>query len=388
MKNITILINVLILFLCWQSSAWAVKECISCHDQVQFQGKTVHKPVALNQCTACHNPHVAKYKGLLQKQGGALCYSCHKEAETRFSQGTQHQPVQEGQCLICHDAHASSQKSLLSKPVAETCFGCHEALAQKEFPVKHKPFAQGRCTTCHTPHNADNDQLLKRNNDDLCLGCHAQPEKLASHAGFPGKSGQCLSCHNPHGSTSKGLIRTNIHAPFKQGCTSCHSDQKRLNTELCLSCHQDVKEQMLAPHSHMLAGEQGCIVCHSPHASDIPGLLNAPYKQLCKSCHMDTFDRNRQSLHPHPETKKCTDCHAPHGSKRLVMHNADGNTLCSRCHASQGEFSHAVGSGVIDHRTGQGMTCLSCHDPMGSEYRYNLKLSGKKALCLQCHRAY
>lgn len=376
--------GVLVLFC---NAALAAQGCISCHPKKEFSGKVVHEPVAQGKCTQCHNPHVAKFKGLLQKQGGDLCYSCHGEAQKAFGQGVQHQPVREGQCLACHSAHASAQKGLLSRPIAESCFKCHEALAKNEFSRKHKPFAEGKCVACHKPHYADNYQLLKEDSDKLCLGCHSQPDALTSHKGFPGKAGKCLSCHNPHGGKGKGLIRANIHAPFKKGCTSCHGKEAK-GSELCLSCHAGVREQMLAPHTHMFAGDGTCVECHSPHASDITGLLKAPYEQLCRSCHTDTFDRNRRSLHPHPKTEKCTDCHDAHGSDRLVMLNADGNAVCSRCHKTQGEFSHPVGSEIVDHRTGQGMTCLSCHDPMGTEYRYNLKLSGKKALCVQCHRSY
>ena len=47
-----------------------------------------------------------------------------------------------------------------------------------------------------------------------------------------------------------------------------------------------------------------------------------------------------------------------------------------------------VGDKVIDQRTGQMMTCVTCHDPMGSPNRYHLVLSAKKELCTQCHRSY
>ncbi len=369
------------------ASALVVPKCIKCHPQKEFIGKIVHKPVVQGQCTQCHNPHVAKFEGLLQKQGGDLCYSCHAEEKKAFGQGVQHQPVREGQCLTCHSSHVSEHKGLLRRPLAESCFSCHESLAAKKYVVKHRPFAAGNCGACHQPHHADNYQLLNAADDTLCLGCHSQPQTLTGHKGFPGKSGTCLSCHNPHGGKAKGLVRDNIHAPFKEGCASCHG-QKAKGSDLCLSCHAGVGEEMRAPHSHMLPGDGTCVACHSPHASDTVGLLKAPYEQLCRSCHTDTFDRNRRSLHPHPKTEKCTDCHEAHGSQRLVMLNADGNAVCSRCHETQGEFSHPVGTDVVDHRTGQEMTCLSCHDPMGTEYRYHLKLSGKKALCVQCHRSY
>jgi predicted CXXCH cytochrome family protein len=65
-----------------------------------------------------------------------------------------------------------------------------------------------------------------------------------------------------------------------------------------------------------------------------------------------------------------------------------GNKTCSRCHETQGKFTHPIGEKVLDPRSGQMVACVSCHNPMGTDFRYNLKLSGTKDLCIQCHRTY
>lgn len=368
-------------------TAFAETVCFQCHKKEAFSGKSVHKPVAEDRCGKCHNPHVAKYEGMLQEKGAALCYDCHRKAKKEYARGVVHKPVQTGDCGACHAPHASGQKALLRKPLARICFTCH-AQEEKKYQVSHKPFAAGNCTACHQPHQSGQSQLLKSGDDTLCLNCHKAPDAMGGHKGFPGKVRGCLSCHNPHGSSKKGLIREVAHAPFAKGCKSCHDKDVR-DTALCFSCHTGVMAQTMAPHNHLVVGKgNACTQCHSPHAADTKTLLKGKEGPLCKSCHLDTAQRMDVSLHKHPKVEKCSECHEPHGANRIALLKNEGNGLCSRCHETQGEFTHPVGDKVVDHRTGQTLTCLTCHDPMGTDYRYNLKQSGKKVLCVQCHRSY
>ena len=371
------------------SVALANEVCYKCHERKNFTGKFTHGPVSQGKCGDCHNPHVAKYPGLLQGEGAELCYACHKRAKTEFAKGVVHQPVRDGKCLGCHAPHAAGHDGLLRKSLAETCFVCHQELAKPQ-AVSHKPFAQGQCTVCHQPHQAKNGQLLKMEADSLCLSCHQQAQSSAGHRGFPSKLSGCLSCHNPHGSSRKGLVRHHLHQPFaEKKCDSCHGPQQKNGSDACLRCHAGMKTSMMAPHNHMFAGmENGCILCHSPHAADDKKMLKTSGNKVCQPCHEDTFARTSRSLHRHPSVNSCSECHEVHGSDRLAMLRDDGNQVCSRCHLTQGKFSHPVGDKVLDQRTGKMMTCVTCHDPMGSPNRYHLVLSGKKELCTQCHRSY
>jgi predicted CXXCH cytochrome family protein len=56
--------------------AFAKATCFQCHKEADFSKKTVHRPVAEGQCGLCHNPHVARFEGLLQQSGADLCYKC------------------------------------------------------------------------------------------------------------------------------------------------------------------------------------------------------------------------------------------------------------------------------------------------------------------------
>jgi len=384
-------LRLILFFVCLVSagsvSLAAASVCFQCHPENKFQGASVHKPVRQGECGKCHNPHVARYEGLLQAKGADLCYGCHQQKRSEYARGVVHQPIKAGECGSCHAAHAADNASLLRKSVASLCFSCHKE-AEQQYRVSHKPFAQGRCTACHQPHQSTHDQLLKSGVEQLCLPCHRDPGSLAGHKDFPGKPESCLSCHNPHGSNRKGMLREYIHPPFEKGCATCHSKNVQ-DSGLCLSCHAAAREQMLTPHNHLLSmGGNTCILCHSPHAGDNKKLLKRKESRLCLSCHGDTASRMRESLHRHPKTEQCGDCHEAHGSNRFAMLKADGNAVCSRCHETQGAFSHPVGEKIIDHRTGQAMDCLTCHDPMGTDFRYHLKQSATKDLCVQCHRSY
>jgi predicted CXXCH cytochrome family protein len=52
---------------------------------------------------------------------------------------------------------------------------------------------------------------------------------------------------------------------------------------VCLECHRPA--QFEAGHSHPLEPLKHCESCHSPHGSSNKGLLKAPAKTLCASCH-------------------------------------------------------------------------------------------------------
>ncbi|MDH5298137.1 MAG: cytochrome c3 family protein, partial [Desulfobulbaceae bacterium] len=160
--------------------------------------------------------------------------------------------------------------------------------------------------------------------------------------------------------------------------------------ETCLGCHEKIREQLNKTHSHLTdRGGNGCLNCHSPHAGDNKGLLKGGGEaHVCRRCHEETFRRKGASLHQHPDEATCSNCHEVHGSNNLAMLKGDGNEVCSGCHKEQGQFTHPVGAKIIDPRNGQMVTCVSCHYPMGTNFKAQLKRSGQKDLCILCHRAY
>ncbi|HFQ80015.1 MAG TPA: hypothetical protein ENK33_01425 [Desulfobacterales bacterium] len=353
--------------------------CFKCHNRAEFQRPVVHEPVA--ECKNCHNMHTARYPGLLKAKAPELCLRCHDNLKVKQGKNI-HQPVAAGQCLKCHAAHSASHKGLLVDDVASVCSSCHK---MADYAVQHAPFKHGKCLSCHTAHGGT-PQMLKSPPAVLCQGCHKLSSVKKKHK-FSLGAGDCLSCHNPHGGKSPSLLRKFLHPPFKKGCAVCHQKNKPLNTALCLSCHRKIGRYYFVTHNHLTDNARGnaCTTCHSPHAADDKRLLRSPVRVLCESCHQDTVTRHQSAEYRHKKMADCLTCHAAHGGRSPAMLKGNGITICTRCHTSQGKFSHPVGKGVIDHRNGRPITCITCHDPKGTNYRYNLVMDGKEALCVQCH---
>lgn len=363
--------------------------CFQCHDKEAFRQRVTHGPVAEGKCSVCHNPHVARYEGLLQQEVADLCFSCHQGIKRSSAKGISHRPVRDGQCLACHAPHASKVKGLLrGKRLSDSCFSCHRD-SKRDFTYTHPPFAEGNCSACHDPHQADNHQLLKDRSDRVCGSCHARASLNKQHQNYPAPLKNCLTCHGPHGSDRKHMVRNFRHEPFADGaCDACHADGER-GMDACLNCHEAVREKLLTTHNHLTArAGNNCILCHSPHAGDTKNLLNGNLDNLCRTCHETTVSTSETARHRHPDADQCTNCHAVHGSDEMAMLNKDGNAVCTACHETQGRFTHPVGMKTLDPRTDQPLTCVSCHYPHGTDFKYNLKLDGSAALCIQCHRGY
>ena len=385
MKRPTLIAIVTLFLILMTGGAALAKDCFTCHKQADFKKRVSHEPVAAGDCSSCHSAHVAKFEGLLQQPVKDLCYSCHTDAAAKQNQGVVHQPVRKGECLGCHDPHASEHKGLLNNRPAETCYSCHTKLP-RNFKQTHAPYAKGQCASCHQPHQSEHPNLLVRGGDALCLGCHPAAVVRQKHPNFPTPPANCSSCHNPHGSDRPGLIRNVLHDPYAAGCRDCHSGSKPVTTDTCLECHPEVSEQMASSHNHLVRyGDNGCMACHSPHAGDDARLLKGKERHICGACHESTFKRNETAKFSHQKTDACNDCHAPHGSNHPAMFKGPINTTCAECHGKHATFSHPIGEDVFDPRTGQMMTCGSCHATKGTDYDYHTRLSGRKALCVQCH---
>jgi len=379
----------LLLLVLAQGMAFAAIDCFMCHDRGAFNKRVNHDPAASGECLSCHNPHVAKFEGLLQEQVKDLCYKCHTDAAEDQNQGLVHKPVKEGECLGCHNPHATDQPALLKERLSATCFSCHKELPQK-FKNTHAPFANGECDACHQPHQSKYPYLLTAEQDALCFKCHSQSTVQKKHPNFPADLKNCRSCHNPHGSNRPALIRNVLHQPYSEGCSDCHSGKNvPVLIDTCLLCHPEVSEQMSSSHNHLVRyGQNGCMACHSPHAGDDKRLLKGKERHTCGQCHEATFERYEQEKYKHSMTDACNNCHAPHGSNHPAMFRAPINEVCSKCHERHGVFTHPIGDKVFDPRTGQTLTCGSCHASKGTDFEYHTRFERKKALCIQCHAEY
>jgi predicted CXXCH cytochrome family protein len=223
------------------------------------------------------------------------------------------------------------------------------------------------------------------------------------------KTGDCLECHGDM------LKKQNMHPGVDTGCLICHVATDTLHPgdgtmdfrlaspvpALCLECHTDIDEnmkQMRYVHGPM-TGEESCLACHQPHASDAARLLNEPSKELCISCHTSNLKGDsaivknvgqsiRTAANVHPAAAAdggCIICHYPHyGESRNLLtasfpttRYAAGETgnydVCFMCHdsdllaadstATATAFRNGSKNLHFLHSGGErGRNCTICHD--------------------------
>jgi len=371
--------------------------CGACHER---EAPVVsHAPVEAGECTACHNPHVARFPALLNDRPGSLCATCHDEVLELLARPTVHSPVAEGRCADCHQPHGGPNPGLLVEQRPQLCARCHEEIAEwKARDVQHAPFAQGKCQTCHDPHSSDQPGLVLRNGSALCSSCHPSDAALRrSHGGQPVETAACQQCHDPHASARAGLFRESVHAPFESGdCTTCHPGPDAAEPfaivkpidELCGDCHEDtVRAAREAAFPHVAGGGADCVRCHNPHTGDGTSLLATKPEALCTGCHDPGGALSEgEGRHVTHSGFPCTTCHEPHGGARPVLFTEGPVELCGSCHEHQHGVSHPLGEGTVDPRTGVPLSCRSCHGLHRSEGEKYLFEEDLRMLCVGCHK--
>jgi len=308
--------------------------CLDCHPRIKerIEKGRAHSPVKEERCTRCHSPHTSDYPHLLKGRLSEVCARCHKEGpKMAFS----HLPVQRGECGKCHDPHGSPHPHLLRLAEKDLCLDCHKKEKALSGKALHAPAREG-CLDCHRAHGSAYGALLLVDPGRLCLRCH-EDEKLPSLHGVARLDGShCITCHDPHAGDER-LLGPVAHPPFADGnCGGCHRMEgervgpvERADRELCLSCHEELREAGCRLYSHIQSGLQSnpCLDCHSPHLSKGKDLLRREEKRLCFSCHRDTEQRvlGEEGLYHHPDLDRCSRCHEVHGSNELTMLKGGGD---------------------------------------------------------------
>jgi predicted CXXCH cytochrome family protein len=239
-------------------------------------------------------------------------------------------------CQECHDLKETDTLEPVGLQQQTSCPTCHRTIIEKG-PWKHGPVVNRQCLVCH-------QRSVKpwrigfpaTKIQDLCVTCHTYKKDWESRKFIHGPMivGGCTLCHDPHG----GKYRYQLWAAGSlQLCITCHSDKRNLVSK---------KKKQRPAYVHGIIYGEGCVVCHSPHATDERYMLSKPINELCTGCHHKLAGVKRG--HPvagHPTTAPqdprrpgrrlvCSSCHNPHGSsyQYMLINTLQGARLCRGCH--------------------------------------------------------
>ncbi len=265
--------------------------------------------------------------------GSASCRECHLDTYNNFFR----------------NPHSQSIASGKEKPENTGCESCHGA------GKEHIEWFGDRTKSRVIPELKIEDIV------NLCLNCHAKD--------FP-----------------RAEIRRSAHIQANMACTDCHSIHRprspkgllaRKQTDLCYSCHTQVRAQFSMPFKHRVnEGAMQCTDCHNPHGgpSQASGMAlrqrmltpAASGEETCFKCHTD---KRGPFVFEHAAVRAdgCQSCHVPHGStnarmlKRPVVF-----TLCLECHNGAANFGRQR-DGILTQTSTHNMTnpryqnCTTCH---------------------------
>jgi DmsE family decaheme c-type cytochrome len=242
-------------------SAKGADTCIKCHDEdseypVFDIFKTRHAvrtdprtPFASLQCETCHGPGV---KGVLSATTGQVGSHVDKI-----------RPGEERPPILNFGAEGNAPAAVQNK----MCLQCHEGEARTVWHGSAHELGDVACASCHTIHAAHDPVIDKVNQTDVCFTCHQQERAaFAKPSSHPVRFGQlgCSDCHASHGTGTSTLLR-----------------RSTLN-ETCYSCHAEKRGPFIVEHA---PASEDCSLCHVPHGSIHPALLEKRPPLLCQQCH-------------------------------------------------------------------------------------------------------
>ena len=266
----------------------------------------------------------------------------------------------------------------------------------------HSPFSGGECSSCHNPHaSSEEDQLIDAPNV-VCKKCHA-PKCKAGDVSISSATEKmdCTSCHGGHATNTSGLLGPYGHTAFlSKTCSQCHNPilpdteitTKLAGSDLCFSCHKKDRTKFKENDVHGSEANGGCAMCHSYHASKRKN-LTVKESELCVDCHEATekstilMEKALKGVKCVPvKDRQCFACHVPPHSNNPLYFRAGAIETCSRCHSQEHKVAHPMGKDVKDPRTGEPITCITCHSMHSSKAEFMLIYDRKRQLCIQCHK--
>lgn len=157
-------------------------------------------------------------------------------------------------------------------------------------------------------------KVTENNYKTLSFFFDGVPDPNAPPTTGPSENGSIL------GTGGGGKVVAFVHKPYAENkCDACHGstakqyeDFQKPSPTICVTCHQKELNKFPIMHGPVAVGE--CLLCHAPHESSIPGMLNKPSPQVCVQCHIpELLPRNPPE---HLSDQSCLDCHYAHGGDK------------------------------------------------------------------------
>ena len=159
-------------------------------------------------------------------------------------------------------------------------------------------------------------------------------------------------------------------------CASCHGSLAEEKN--CMGCHKFPSRDGMYIHGPIV--RRGCFDCHRRDY----GVLYTPDAELCKRCHYELVVWSDMPYQHGPfGAGSCVTCHDPHESsyKFLLRYEPKVKT-CLVCHKQKEKKFKTFGYKFHPILTAVG--CTVCHDPHASNYPKQL-FQKPYTLCTSCH---
>jgi predicted CXXCH cytochrome family protein len=180
------------------------------------------------------------------------------------------------------------------------------------------------------------------------------------------------------------------NSTLEQSCTSCHeglpsADSGKTMAADCNVCH---KAMVNAAYIHGPVEMKECASCHAWSEEKKSVVVEKGVPAACYDCHSEKQAQVENSKFTHPVASECLTCHSPHGTDQKHQLKENVYNLCTGCHEEQ-KVNHPVGRHPLHFATlknGDEISCVSCHNPHGSDNEKLRKFTGGKMdICNQCH---
>lgn len=220
------------------------------------------------------------------------------------------------------------------------------------------------------------------------------PGKNTIYCAPIGRKDQAIAFVTTFAMESKPSIESSTlfhNSMLEQSCISCHEglpssvNGKSMSAD-CNVCHKLMSEG--GSYLHAPAEMKECESCHRWSAEQRAVVVNKDVPALCYDCHNEKKAQVENSVSVHPIAGDCLTCHATHGSEEKHVMKEDVYSLCTSCHEEQ-SINHPVGRHPLRFAqlgNGDEISCISCHNPHGSETENLLNApGGRMGICEQCH---